>query len=134
MGSFRCGIWCGGRSEFSLVPLLIKKMKVPQKVSRIPIERLWREGNWIEADRRRFLTPEEVKAYVSDPLIPIIVASISEPIHWVSKEERFERWSSISSFLLDGTRGRWETDFSQFFVASLWYLKEGEVILFEHYH
>ena len=110
------------------------QMKTPLKVAAIPLQQLWRDTDWIEATRGRFLTPEETKALIPDQTVPVAIASIMAPIHWPSDGERFATWNSIKSILLDGTQHEWITDQDQFYVASLWHSESGDHLLFEHHH
>lgn len=109
-------------------------MKTPLTVARIPVEKLWRESEWIDASRDRFLTPQETGSIVGDESVPISVASIMAPIHWPAKSERFDNWKSIKPLLIDGTQDEWITDLHQFYAASIWHSDSGDYLLFEHHH
>lgn len=109
-------------------------MKTPLKVATIPIEQLWRDSEWIEATRDRFLTPEETKSIVGDETVPIVVASIMKPMHWPTSRERFDYWNSIKPHLINGTQDEWITDLQEFYVASIWHSDCTDYLLFEHHH
>ena len=109
-------------------------MKTPLTVANIPVERLWRESEWIEASRERFLTTEETKVMVRDETISIALASINAPMLWLPYNKRFEYWKAISPMLIDGTRDKWITGLDQFYAASIWRSGTEDFLLFEHHH
>jgi len=106
-------------------------MKTPLTVAEIPVRKLWRESAWLEAERERFLTPEEAKRLIGDPVVTVAVASIADPLRWPDRDQRFEEWRAIKTLLIDGTASTWTSRHDEFYVASLW---GADVVLFEHHH
>jgi hypothetical protein len=109
-------------------------MKSPLKVAEIPVQQLWRDSDWINAERKRYLTFEEAKQFIGDLSIMIAVASIAEPLRWANRDQRLKEWNFIRSLLIDGTSETWATQHGQFYVASLWSSEACHILLFEHYH
>lgn len=109
-------------------------MKTPLTVAEIPVRKLWRESAWIEAERERYLTTEEAKRLIGDPVVTIAVASIADPLRWPDRDQRFKDWMVIKTLLIDGTASSWATEHGEFYVSSLWRSESRHFVLFEHHH
>jgi hypothetical protein len=108
--------------------------KTPLKAGEIPLRQLWCDSEWIEAERQRYLTCEEAARLIGDQAIAIGVASITEPLRWPDRDQRFNDWKALKTLLIDGTASIWATSHAEFYVASLWRAESRQFILFEYYH
>jgi hypothetical protein len=106
-----------------------------RKVDRLPLDRLWRADHELGVLRARSLTHADIRELLRRGPLDFVVANIGDPLHWVSRADRFDFWKREAIRIADSHA----FDLDDFpdrmaYVASEWTGDTVPIILLEAHH
>ncbi|MDX2048586.1 MAG: hypothetical protein SFU87_17500 [Chitinophagaceae bacterium] len=107
-------------------------------VTQIPLTNLWTDKEDIYAQRKRYLTDENIHALLKKTPIEFVIADLGMKLEWISGKKSFDFWKSkVKSHIANDID---KIDPDKFpdnyaYVASEWLSEIGTpIILLEKYH
>jgi len=64
----------------------------PRLVSNLPLERLWRDNEWLDALRARDLRADDIRDLLRLGQVQFVVADCSKPIQWIPLNDCYDFW------------------------------------------
>ncbi len=109
----------------------------PIEVNRLPLDRLWREGEFIDAERGPTLNKPELGELLRQGSVQFVVASIGRPLSWIPIDECYEYWKQDIQGHLADPNGAYLDDFpgGYCYFVSKWRTNETRaIVLLEMQH